>query len=251
MVKSLKQLQKQNEIVVSYSKLKEYQSKSAIREVLGCLIKNPQLLKSYKLAINDFVDVFHQIIFVSIFNMAREGIQRLDGVEIEKYLQEYFPNKYLIFNKHNGLKYCQDTSIMSNLENFEANYNEVKKWSLLRELLGVGIDVSEYYEPDLEDPDLVEYKAELFKSSSVDDILQFYRNKMLKISNIFNTRNGRDSVKAGSNESYLQKEKWKEQPDHGLSYASNYLTTVTMGLRPKRYTVMSAGTGVGKVKMPC
>lgn len=247
MVRNINQLKKENEITVSHSILKEYQNKAAIREVLGCLIKNPQLLRTYKLEPDDFVDVFHQIIYLCIYSKARDGIQRLDAVEIENMLRQSYPNKYVIFNKHNGIKYCQDITTMARLENFEANYNEIKKWSLMRGLVLAGIDVSEYYDPNLEDPDLVEYKTELFQNSTPDDILKHYRNKLLVLNNMFSPRNGKTSVKAGSIESKEQKNKWKETPNTGLSYASNLLTTVTLGLRPERYTVMSAGTGIGKI----
>lgn len=249
MVKNINQLKKENEITVPHSVLKEYQSKFAIREVLGCLIKNPQLLRTYKLNTDDFVDVFHQIIFLTIHNKARDGIQRLDAVDIENYLEESFPNKSVIFKKHNGLKYCQDIATIAIPENFEANYNEIKKWSLLRGLVLAGIDVSEFYDPNLEEPNLIEYKSELFKESSVEDILRHYRSKLAKLNDIFNPRNIKNSVRAGSLESKLQKDNWKENPSIGLSYASNFLTTITLGLRPGRYTVMSAGTGVGKTRI--
>ena len=63
---------------------------------------------------------------------------------------------------------------------------------------------------------------------------------------MFSTRYGRDSVKAGSAEAKLQKELWKKKKDFGLSYSSNFLTAVTNGIRKKRFTVSSAGTGTGK-----
>lgn len=136
---------------------------------------------------------------------------------------------------------------MASLENFNSNYIEVRKWSLIRNLIRSGIDVSEYYDPNETDLELIEYRAEKFKEDSIDEIINFYRNKILGLNNLFSSKQGRDSVKAGSKEAEAQKEAWKEAIDYGLSYASNYLNTVTYGIRKKRFTVMSAGTGVGKI----
>ena len=63
---------------------------------------------------------------------------------------------------------------------------------------------------------------------------------------MFSVSNSRDSVKAGSEEAYKQKEEWKKAPAFGLSYFSKYLTTATYGIMQKRFGIMSAPTGVGK-----
>ena len=181
--------------------------------------------------------------------MARDGAEKIDAYAVDDYLKESFPFKHSIFTKHQGIKYIQDVSLVASLENFQTNYNEVRKWSLIRNLVRSGIDVSEYYDPEETDLELIEYRAEKFKEDSVEDIINFYRNKILGLNNLFNSKVGRDSVKAGSKEAEAQKEAWKEAIDYGLSYASNYLNTVTYGIRKKRFTVMSAGTGTGKTRI--
>lgn len=236
-----------NYIKVSEGDLKQYQNKSAIREVIGCLIKNPQLIKTFKFDKKDFVEPFHQIIYVTIHNMARDGAEKIDAYVADAYLKESFPLKHSIFAKHQGIKFILDAEALCIPENFISNYNEVRKWSLLRNLVRSGIDVSEYYDPQETDMELIEYRAEKFKEDSVDDIINFYRNKVLALNSTFSSRQGRDSVKAGSQAAQAQKEAWKEAIDYGLSYASNYLNTITYGIRKKRFTVMSAGTGTGKL----
>ena len=176
--------------------------------------------------------------------MARDGAEKIDAYAVDAYLKEYS-----IFTKHQGIKYMQDASAMASLENFNSNYIEVRKWSLIRNLVRSGIDVSEYYDPNETDMELVEYRAEKFKEDSIDEIINFYRSKILGLNNLFSSKQGRDSVKAGSKEAEAQKEAWKEAIDYGLSYASNYLNTVTYGIRKKRFTVMSAGTGTGKTRI--
>lgn len=243
----MRDISTRNYIKVSESALREYQNKNAIKEVIGCLAKNPQLLKTFKFDKRDFVDSYQQIIYVTIHNMAREGAEKIDGYIIDSYLKESFPLKHSVYTKHQGIKYVQEASNFASLENFFSNYNEVRKWSLLRTLVRSGIDVTEYYDPEETDIDLIEYRSEKFREDSVDDIINFYRGKILNLNNLFSTKQGRDSVKAGSKEAEAQKEAWKEAIDYGLSYASNYLNTVTYGIRKKRFTVMSAGTGTGKI----
>ena len=181
--------------------------------------------------------------------MARDGAEKIDAYAVDAYLRESFPFKHSIFTKHQGIKYMQEASATASLENFNSNYIEVRKWSLIRNLVRSGIDVTEYYDPDETDLELVEYRAERFKEDSIDEIINFYRNKILGLNNLFSSKQGRDSVKAGSKEAEAQKEAWKEAIDYGLSYASNYLNTVTYGIRKKRFTVMSAGTGTGKTRI--
>ena len=75
--------------------------------------------------------------------MARDGAEKIDAYAVDAYLKESFPFKYSIFTKHQGIKYMQDASVMASLENFNSNYIEVRKWSLIRNLVRSGIDVSE------------------------------------------------------------------------------------------------------------
>ena len=56
-------------IEVSQTTLRQYQSKIAIREVLGCIVNNPTLLKTYKISLDDFVEAFHKVVLVGINNL--------------------------------------------------------------------------------------------------------------------------------------------------------------------------------------
>ena len=84
---------------------------------------------------------------------------------------------------------------------------------------------------------------------SIDDILNYFRKKLSAITEEYSTKNGRDSIKAGSDEGKKQKEEWKKTPAFGLSYASNYLTTVTRGIQPRKFVLGSAASGTGKTRI--
>lgn len=226
--------------------LRLYQSKTATTEVLGCLLLNPLLLAEHKLELNDFVEPFHQLLFLAINNKYNADATKLDGYVIDSYLKENHPSKYIIFARNNGILYVETAMKLAELDNFEANYRELRKFSLLRDLIRQGIDVSDYYDPDEIEPDVIERKRELLETSSIDDILNFYKNKIADLTQKFSVKNGRESVKAGSDRAFEQKEEWKKAPSFGLGYFSKYLTTVSYGIRTKKFSVMSAPTGTGK-----
>ena len=236
-------------MLATNKQLKLYQSKSAIREVLGCLVQNPVLLASYKITKDDFVEAFHKIVFVGINNLFNAGTVYIDSSILEEYLKNEYPTKYAIYAKNNGSMFVDKAKSVAILDNFNSNYNEMKKFSLLRELLKQDIDVSDFFDPNEVDPLIKDKARDLFEKSSVDDIIDFYKNKLFAISQTFSKRSSRDSLKAGSEAAKRQKEIWKDKPQVGLEYCSNYLTTVTYGLRRKKFTVMSAPTGTGKSRI--
>ena len=87
--------------------------------------------------------------------------------------------------------------------NFEANYNELRKFSLLRSLMNQGIDVTDIYDPNEFDDDEGENKKKEFVKMTTDDILLKIRQKLMSTTLDYTTKAGRDSVKAGGAE--LQK----------------------------------------------
>lgn len=236
-------------IRVPESRLKTFCSPSSDVQVLGCLFLEPTLLKSYKLDTSDFLDTFHQIIFAAIFNLVRHDYETVDAYLIDDYLRENFPTPYKIFERNDGIDFLNNISAMAILSNFKANYNMVKKWSVLRELARSGIDVSEFHDPDDVDSENNELRRYRLQETDVDEIIGFYRSKILAINNKFNSKQGRDSIQAGSEEIELLIDKWKKSTDFGLCYSSNLLTTVTYGIRKKRLTVLSAASGTGKTRL--
>ena len=233
-------------VVISQETLRKYQTKYATREVLGCLVKNPLLLKNHKITIDYFVESFHKVVFVGINNCYTNNINKLDSITIAEYLKEAFPSKYIIFSRNEGEKYIDRAVEICKEENFEANYMELKKFSLLRKLLKEGFDISDFIDPKEVDPDENDKKRELLESMGINEILDYYKKKIITVTDEFSLKKGRDSIKAGSDEARAQKEKWKETPEFGLSYASQYFNTITRGMRKKRFIVGSAQSGTGK-----
>lgn len=223
-----------------------YQSKSAIREVLGCLIQDPSLLKTHTITKNDFVEAFHKVVFVGVNNLFSQGVNKVDAYVLDNYIKEHMQSVYKIFTRNNGVEFVDKAKRAASLDNFKMNYTELRKFSALRAFLREGVDVDDLYDPEEVDTELADQKRAEFSKMTIDDILLHYRQKTVKVNEEFSSKTGRDSVKAGSVAAREQKEKWKQTPDIGLSYASNYLTTITDGMKLRRFSISSAGTGVGK-----
>lgn len=234
---------------ISKETLEACQGKTATMQVLGTLMKNPQLVLKYPLTIDDFVETLYKIIYGAIYNLARDGAEVLDIPTIESYLEENYPTKYKTFEKHSGHRYLERALQLNNPDNMKMYYDEVRKYSLLREYINNGIDVGEFFNPKEVDPDIAAKIADNFGSVNVEQLGDYFRTKVLRINNAYNNKSIRTSIKAGGEDARIQKNLWRESARLGISYASNYLNDATDGIRQKKYTVISAGTGCGKTRM--
>lgn len=228
------------------SKLVSYVNKQAIREILGSLLQEPSLIREYKIVQNDFPETFHKLIFAAINNLYKNGAEIIDVVAIDEYLSHY-ETQYQVFTKNEGINFLEKVQEMALQSNFKYYYDQLKKFSLLRSYAENGIDVSEFFDPDEIDPVTIEAQRKLLDEYSLQDIINHYKKKQLKIIAPFISTEGRDSKKAGVG-GHEQKEKWKQDTAWGIGYSSAYLTTALHGVRKRRFNVKSAGTGVGKTR---
>lgn len=232
--------------MVAKKELNKYINKSAVNEVLGSILTHPELLKEFKITTNDFVETFHKLVFGAINNLAKSGVKVIDAVAIDEYLSHY-ETQYILFKKNNGIEYLERIAEACEPVNARYYYEQLKKFTLLRRYVEHGIDVSEFYDPEEISPKVIESKREFLDKCSSNDIIDYFKKQQLEITAPFLIGEGRDSKKAGVG-GHEQKEKWKKSVAWGLGYASAYLTSVTHGIRTKRLTIKSAGSGVGKTR---
>ena len=149
--------------------------------------------------------------FVAINNLFSQGAVKLDQYIIDDYLKNNLQSLYNIYTRNNGNLYVEKAKELATPENFNTNYQEMKKFSLLRAYLKSGIEVDEIYNPDEEDPEIADEQRYQFSQMTIDDILNYFRQKVSNITQEYSPKVGRDSVKAGSDEARKQKQ-----------YAQNY-----------------------------
>ena len=116
--------------------------KSAIQQVLGCLMKRPQLLSEvdkYSLVITDFSTRFEKYIFSAIFGLYQNGAKNIAPIDVANYL-EVDAAASKTFEQGNGVEYLNDIMDFSSVENFEYYYTKLKKINLLRDLKKQGFD---------------------------------------------------------------------------------------------------------------
>ena len=101
--------------------------------------------------------------FKAIDYLARNGATQIDRFEVGEYLKQNYPPMYKVFEKHDGLSFLKNLAALSKPENFEYYYTELKKYSVLREASLMGFDVSEFYDPDEIDFDLIEKKRKFLE----------------------------------------------------------------------------------------
>ena len=155
-------------------------SKGTIQQILGCLMKCPQLLgevDKYSLSLTDFSNKFEKFIFAAIEGLWRNGAPKITAFDIENYMEVNTTAKK-IFEQQNGLEYLQDIEEFSNVENFGYYYTKLKKLNLLRDLKKQNFPVSEFYQEDLTAPNAAEINQH-FEELTVNDIITSVKKKLL------------------------------------------------------------------------
>jgi replicative DNA helicase len=226
-----------------------YQDKMAIMQVLGSILKNPLLLadsSKYVLTNDDFPEKFHKIIFAAIYNLYNEGTEVITEVNVDGFLKSY-DIQYTIFNDNSGIEYLYKIQDMAEEGNFEYYYKRLKKFSLIREMDGLGFNIKELYDDEIIDPREKEEMQKHFDQLSIEDILKVYETKMIEVKDKFKTNGESKGSQAGKGGKELL-ERLKKSPDIGVPLNSNSLTSIFRGSRKKKYYVRSSITGGGKTR---
>jgi replicative DNA helicase len=227
--------------------------KRSIFQVLGCLMKKPSLLEDekYHLTRDDFTEEngssFYVIIFAAINNLFEQGLQELDLITVDSFLSNY-EVQYKVFNDNNGLEYLQNAIEQASLSNFDYNYNQLKKFSLLRTYKRAGFSIKEIYDEDVISPKEQEKMMEKFDSMSLQDIINYYEDKQISIRNRYLFDEQSECQHAAKGLRQLLKE-FKEKPDYGVSLIGNLQNTIFRGAKPKTLFMRSAPSNLGKTRI--
>jgi len=223
--------------------------KRSYLQVLGCILQKPELLvdSRYNIDRDDFDEIFHKMIFASIYNLYLQGIKNIDYIAIDNYLSSY-ELQYKIFNENNGIDYVIECQSNSNIDNFDYYYQRLKKFSLLRTLIEKGFDIKTIYDETLVEPKEQEIMQAQFDSYSVEDIFNIVEKKIIEVKNKHLNNIYNQGQKAGKGLQEL-KEKCKSTPDMGIPMASNIMNTIARGSRLKKFYLRSMPTGIGKSRI--
>ena len=226
-----------------------YINKIAVMQVLAGLIKDPLLFANnkYRFDINDFQEQFHRIVYGAVDYLAHSGMEKIDYIDIDKFLQPY-ESQYKVFCDNRGIEYIQKILEMYDPKKFDYYYNTLKKYSLLVLLNSQGIDTSDLYDSSIVNPDEQQKMQERFDKMSVNDIITSEEVKVAEAKKLFGSSS--DLVEGSAGDSLRElKEELKKVPVMGMPLMSPILTTLYRGQRFGCLNMTSAPSGVGKTRI--
>ena len=221
--------------------------KRAYLQVLGCLIKNPMELDNQDrpLSKSDFdTEDFYKYIFVAVYNLFQQGVEKIDEYAIDSYLSNY-SEQYKVFNTNDGLTWITSAISMAELDNYDYWYHRVRKYSLLRYYERNGLDTRILFDGNKLDNAEENMK---FDNMTEEEMVEEIESKF--VVNAKNDYCGSYSVvnaQAGEGMKDMIKE-LMEVPDYGFSLSSMAFNTAARGGRVGKLYLMSAGSGVGKTR---
>ena len=223
-------------------RLTDYSDLTATRQVIGCIMQKPGYIKQYNIVENDFAEKLYQYVFSAIEHLHNNGAKLIDTVVIMDYLQQY-KVQYKNFQHNNGQELLLSIEEGTDIDNFEYNISIVKKFALLRDYTRVGIDVSDFFNPDDYEFAVQEKKRKLLEDTSIKDIMLHFQAKTSAVNEKYRCDVTIELNHIDDSESYLSSLK---ENAYGIGFASEYLNTITHGQQRGKLYLCSAGSGVGK-----
>ena len=203
------------------------------RLLLGALIINPQLLNNSKYTINkyDFEPIeFHLRLFQAIVFLAKHGAKSIEAIDIYSMTTKYKAIKEL-FDQNQLSDFIDTVKQLTNLDNFDLYYEEVKKCSVLRKYQSYGFDISKFENNTSE--------------ASLKDIIDHFEGIQIAVKKEFFKDKNIEEIKAGNGFEAI-KEQFKDEPMYGATTFSRYLNTVSRGWIQGQLSVYSMPSGSGK-----
>ena len=216
------------------------------QQILGCLMKKPQLLSEidkYSFILTDFSTRFERSIFMAIEGLYRNGATKIQPIDIENFLESDQVSAK-VFKDKNGIEYLQDIIELSEVDNFDFYYNRFKKFNLLKDLKKQGFDISEFYCDDLTNPKAEEIN-QAFNFLFPKDITDAVRKKLLGIESKYETTDEIEVEAAANGMDKLVGELGAAY-EIGMPVQGNIYNQVIDGAKKGTLTIRSAASGVGK-----
>ena len=218
------------------------------QQILGCLMKKPQLLSEidkYSFILTDFPSRFERSIFMAINGLYRSGATKIQPIDIENFLE---PDKVSaqLFKDKNGIEYLQDIVELSEVDNFDFYYNRFKMFNLLKDLKKQGFDTSEFYCEDLTNPKADEIN-QAFNMLSPKLITDAVRKKLLGIEAKYETTDEIEIEDAAKGMATLVDE-FGAAYEIGMPVQGAIYNQVIDGAKKGTLTIRSAASGVGKTR---
>ena len=216
------------------------------QQILGCLMKKPQLLSEidkYSFILTDFPTRFERSIFMAINGLYRNGATKIQPIDIENFIEPDQVSAKL-FKDKNGIEYLQDIIELSEIDNFDFYYNRFKMFNLLKDLKKQGFDTTEFYCEDLTNPKAEEIN-QAFNMLSPKMITDAVRKKLLGVEAKYETTDEIEIEEAAKGMEKLIDELGAAY-EIGMPVQGHIYNQVIDGAKKGTLTIRSAASGVGK-----
>lgn len=216
--------------------------------ILGSLLNEPSLIheEAYLLTPVDFYNKRNQIIFSVIYNMTAQGVERITPQDIDSYLMR-FPEQYRVYNENSGISALMAISEVGRPDKkiYESHYIRIKKFTILRDLEGIGVDTSRFYDTtSLFNSEI----NEQFELLSIDDILLEVKKEINRIEDSHISK--KKATSQDASEGILSIiEQFKESPEIGEFLDGDIYNFAVRGARYGKFYINSAASGHGKTRM--
>lgn len=217
--------------------------KRAIFLLLGCYCNEPRLVcnKKYLTNVEDYPEVFHKTLFGAIVNIAKKcNVQKITSLEIENEVSQ-FDGALDVWNNNNGWDYINEAIEMTKdkIDNVSKYYDDVRKYSIIRNANeNLKLDVSFLYDEDNENI------MNSFVSLSATDVLNKINEKFNQFKTLWSNRfEDAYSFQLGDDVDTLLYDYKNKTNVWGYPFQSKYLTALTRGMRPEKYTIISSISG--------
>ena len=228
----------------------KYVDSESCVQIIGCAMQDPSLMDddgAYFYNEEDFTSEFHKVIFGAIYNLYIMGATHIDVKTVDSYLKDR-PQSYAIFKQGNGQKWLMEAADNADLANFDYYYNRVKKMTLLRGYIRVGLDVSWLLDMDnITDLSKKQKQLEYFDSLSLEEVADKLENKIFNIRSTYVDNSIEDGTLLGEGMFDLVNSLGRI-PSVGYPGYGDLINAITGGQRLGKFYMRSAAQGVGKTR---
>ena len=203
--------------------------------IIGCLYKEPDLYVEHGSMIKskyDFSDETTKFFFDSFEDYYKSFSQEISEPQVNTFMLKQEDRK-IKYKKYGGWKTVQRLIDLCNTEDFNNYYDNLKKYSLIRELGRLGFPTQRI----LEHPKFEQIKAE--------QVTMSMRTALDKTHTIIG--GGADSVSLGKDMTTAVK-KWRQTPDMGIEFPFKMWTDLLKGWRKKKLIIDGMLSNEGKTR---
>lgn len=225
--------------------------KRHIYNLLGCLCKKPKLIldENYIFNREDFGEQFYQLIYGVINNSVinNPNLSNLTAIDIDNMLAENI-QAYKIYEANDGFNFISSSIETANLDLFNENYANIKKYSLLRDCVEQGLNIKEIYDYESSDLSKQAIQLEALKNMNIGEIVDKCISKVVNIQNKWSLSESKKTYTADYEIDTLI-ERLQRKEEAGYPYANGFYNAIFNGMKFKKLFIRSAGTGVGKTRL--